>query len=476
MKTIDILITAWPNHPRRFECLVGTLDALEKNLVADGFEVALKIYTESARDPKHPWMGGELEKLSADSGIELHWSEGPPSLPAQLNRLHRESRADLRFYLQDDWELRRPLNLASAAEALLADPLAAGVRFWAKTNYLPAVSDSPWLVVDLAAPWSYGDNPALWHRRFFDTYGPFSVEGDFGAHEHVMAATVRGGPLKILAAPELAEAADYYFRHTGSISSLPNESRWLDRDRNPPMKIAALCCTYLRPRLLERILECWRRQDYPLDCRSLVILDDAGIHEPQEGEGWRIVSTPSRYATLGEKRNACAALAPAEAEAFCIWDDDDMYLPWAISTCARTLKKSPWSRPSQVLHHRGDPQRLQRHATGGLYHGGWAYTRAAFERVGGYRAINSGEDQDLARRFEAAGIAQADPCADGTAPFYVFVDSQASYHISWCGQGRKAWDEIGQRERPAERVRVRPFSDFDVWRLPISSDIQPRPF
>jgi hypothetical protein len=75
------------------------------------------------------------------------------------------------------------------------------------------------------------------------------------------------------------------------------------------MKLAALCCTYQRPHLLGQLIESFRRQDYPLSMRELIILDDAGQYENQHEDGWRLISVPSRFATLGEKRNACAALA-----------------------------------------------------------------------------------------------------------------------------------------------------------------------
>ena len=65
------------------------------------------------------------------------------------------------------------------------------------------------------------------------------------------------------------------------------------------MKIAAVCVTYLRPVGLGRMLACFLQQDYP--DRELVILDDAGQYDDQEGDRWRLVSVSKRYPTLGEK-------------------------------------------------------------------------------------------------------------------------------------------------------------------------------
>jgi glycosyltransferase involved in cell wall biosynthesis len=92
------------------------------------------------------------------------------------------------------------------------------------------------------------------------------------------------------------------------------------------MKLTAFCCTFLRPSLLGQLIECFLRQDYPAELRELVILDDAGQYDHQEGNGWRLVSIPRRFHSLGEKRNACVALASSESEGFLV-ADDDIYLP-----------------------------------------------------------------------------------------------------------------------------------------------------
>ena len=84
------------------------------------------------------------------------------------------------------------------------------------------------------------------------------------------------------------------------------------------MKLAALCCTFHRPHLLGQLIESFLRQDYPRHLRELAILDDAGQYDNQAGEGWRLISVPARFRTLGEKRNACAALASPDAEGFLI--------------------------------------------------------------------------------------------------------------------------------------------------------------
>ena len=102
------------------------------------------------------------------------------------------------------------------------------------------------------------------------------------------------------------------------------------------MKIAAICCTYKRPKELANVIACFESQDY--DDRELIILDDADQYQSQEGDRWRLISTQQRFRTLGEKRNASAALVSPEVDAYCVWDDDDVYLPWHMSAAVKTLQ------------------------------------------------------------------------------------------------------------------------------------------
>ena len=214
------------------------------------------------------------------------------------------------------------------------------------------------------------------------------------------------------------------------------------------MKIAAVCCTFLRPKHLGWVVKCFLEQDYP--DRELVILDDAGQYDDTAGDRWRLTSIDRRFGSLGEKRNAAAALCSADADALAVWDDDDIYLPWALSATAAALEKAPWSRPSVVLHEQADGK-LRQHRTGGLFHGGWAYRRAVFERAGGYPAMNNGEDQAFARRLKKLDVAEADPCGLGFRPFYLYRwGPGAGYHLS--SMGTAGYQKLAQR--PAAKATL----------------------
>jgi hypothetical protein len=216
------------------------------------------------------------------------------------------------------------------------------------------------------------------------------------------------------------------------------------------VKLSALCCTYLRPHTLGRVIESFQRQDYPLELRELVILDDAGQYGNQEGQGWRIISTDKRYPSLGAKRNACAALASPDSQGFLVCDDDDIYFPHWFSTQAKALHLAEWSRPSVVYHEKAGA--LREYPTNGIYHGGWAFRRSTFERFGGYDpAWNNGEDQELMRRMLAAGVSIADPC-QWAEPFYLYSDSGAGWHISCCGPNGYA--DVAKRKKASGQFKI----------------------
>jgi glycosyltransferase involved in cell wall biosynthesis len=240
------------------------------------------------------------------------------------------------------------------------------------------------------------------------------------------------------------------------------------------MKIAAVCCTFLRPRQLGELIHCFLRQDYPAQQRELVILDDAGQYASQQGNRWRLVSLSRRYRTLGEKRTAAAALVSDDVEALAVWDDDVLYLPWALRASAAALRHSPWSRPSLVLHRQPNGS-LSQHETGGMFHGGWAYTREVFDQIGGYPARNNGEDQALARRMLRAGVRPADPIGLGYEPFYVFRRGNSDgWHLS--SMGRDGYRQLGILRATNTGLVIAEPPDLDLDNPPILPGIRPRVF
>ncbi len=199
------------------------------------------------------------------------------------------------------------------------------------------------------------------------------------------------------------------------------------------MKIAALCCTYNRPRLLRQSL--WMFQQQTHVDKELVILDDAGQYRPQSGDNWRLISCPRRFGSFGHKRNVCAHLASLDADAFAVWDDDDAYLPWALEAHAAALEQKMWSRPSLCWDASDEwhtaPLLCEQAREGMSYHGAWAWRREAFNGAGGYLTHVAGDlDTTLAGTILKNHGPSADPLSLGYDPFYVYCAGHASVRFN----------------------------------------------
>jgi glycosyltransferase involved in cell wall biosynthesis len=188
--------------------------------------------------------------------------------------------------------------------------------------------------------------------------------------------------------------------------------------------VSCLCPTYRRPKLLENSIACFLAQDYPADRRELIVLDDAGELQNQTGEGLHVISIPRRFRSLPEKFNALAGLA--RGEILVVWEDDDVYLPHHISIHVAAMEGHVWSKPSKVLSdYTGE---IREEDATGRFHASLAFTRHAFEQVGGWPLTLRGDfDQQLISRLNAIGL-PGDPY-QLAAPAYVFRwGSTGAYH------------------------------------------------
>jgi len=105
--------------------------------------------------------------------------------------------------------------------------------------------------------------------------------------------------------------------------------------------VSCLTVTYGRPLLLGEAVKCFLDQDY--ENKELIILND------QEGvtlkiddcpDNIKIYNHPTRFNSLGEKRNYLTTLA--NGDYYCIWDDDDLYTFWRISASVEIFRKNKY--------------------------------------------------------------------------------------------------------------------------------------
>lgn len=117
---------------------------------------------------------------------------------------------------------------------------------------------------------------------------------------------------------------------------------------------------------------------------------------------------------------------------YCVWDDDDVYLPWHMGAAASAIADADYTIPTLI--YKDKRNRLERKANQYLFHGAWAFRRTAFDQVGGYPFMQSGQDQGLLRRFKSAKLSRSDPIRRDPRPSYIYRWYTAhSKHISAMG-------------------------------------------
>lgn len=241
------------------------------------------------------------------------------------------------------------------------------------------------------------------------------------------------------------------------------------------MKITVLTPTFNRPECLGRLVRCFLDQDYPQ--RELIVLDDTRQYPVTSGDRWRIVPWPLRFVTLGHKRNALLDLAGC-AQAITYWDDDDLYLPHALSACVAALEQRPWVQASLVYEQRG--RKLVRRETFGRrwrargYPGTWAFRREVMDAVA-WAHTSSGADQMLAtaiaQRFGPAGdtISESHP-----EPSMIYsYPTRESPNLSRFGPGNAGYEKLG-RAKVEPRMLLEIPGDVPELSLPVAPGVQPR--
>jgi hypothetical protein len=201
--------------------------------------------------------------------------------------------------------------------------------------------------------------------------------------------------------------------------------------------VSCMCLTYGRPHLLAEAIESFLRQDYA-GPKELIVLNDLEcqtlrFHHPEV----RIVNVTKRFRTVGEKRNACAALATHDL--LFVWDDDDIYLPHRLSFSVKMFDPAKrFFKPRTALAlNNGVLKGPDRN----LFHSGSCWARSLFDEVHGYAHMNSGQDMELEQRFAKLIPKDKDTEIRPEDIFYIYRwAGTASFHLS--GFGR---DKPGQK-------------------------------
>lgn len=223
MKTIDVTMVSWPNHPRRIEYVETILEALTEKLSASGHILRYYMMSETQRDPEHTWHGDELEKLCEHYGIVLDWRQGPANLGANMNAAMKMGTGDFIYLQQDDWLLREPFDLSPGADLLEKYYQLDIVRYsWPDDDAMRPTFNGTldgWRTIDPKGKWPYGDDPHLRRRDFMERWCWYKEGGGHGsASGSVMKAMAAGGAISVV-------ADKVYYEHHGRVSAVLGDHR-----------------------------------------------------------------------------------------------------------------------------------------------------------------------------------------------------------------------------------------------------------
>jgi glycosyltransferase involved in cell wall biosynthesis len=210
--------------------------------------------------------------------------------------------------------------------------------------------------------------------------------------------------------------------------------------------VSCVMPTYGRPDFVNESVALFLSQDY-LHKELIVLNDCPGQEFVGELPGVRLINCETRFATLGEKRNAC--IEAANGSLIAVWDDDDIYLPWRLSFSLREMQvyRTSFYRAAEFWAYWGDSALHDNQSVPGwVNHPNTLFSKALWRQAGGYPSQGVGEDceffarihQLLKKEFIKFPI-------DRTDRFFVLRGTSAYAHMSMPGGAKPSDLSPGKR-------------------------------
>lgn len=185
--------------------------------------------------------------------------------------------------------------------------------------------------------------------------------------------------------------------------------------------------------------------------KELIIVNDCPSHKIDcSYDEVRVINVHKRFDTLGEKLNF--GFEHATGDIFCRFDDDDISLPWRLEQGVAAARNghSVWQQSHFWFF--GKTRKLEtrkEYPTPSKA----LFTRAAFEAVGGFTHMNTGQDVDLEQKFKRLGIDVTREAVPAGAVNYIYRWQTDILHLSSLGEG--GYERL-EREYETERFWLQP--------------------
>jgi len=206
-------------------------------------------------------------------------------------------------------------------------------------------------------------------------------------------------------------------------------------------EVSCICPTFGRPECLEEAIESFLRQDYEGTC-ELIVLNDAEWM-PLHGDFDRVTiyNMDRRAPDMGSKWNMLVDLA--RYDILIPWPDDDIMLPWSITTFVRILGNRPYVYPRG--RHTATAKRYGSYKPIAGAQGIIAFTRKAWHAVGGYPHMYGGQDKGFLGRLRKKFGRQRDILPHDEA-FFIYRWAGIPFHLSG-KKSKEKWDMLGDKIR-----------------------------
>lgn len=222
------------------------------------------------------------------------------------------------------------------------------------------------------------------------------------------------------------------------------------------MKVSCLCPTFARAELLNEAIYSFLNQDF-LGEKELIILNDYSeqnlrINHPEIN----IINLTGQLPSLGYKRNLLCQLA--NGDILFPWDDDDIHLPWRISTSLEYMEQigCEFFNFDRALHCNNN---IIQNISFNTFHTAGCYTKSLWKKTGGYGEIDSGDDsifEASIKQYLKKNRLQTIPNSINEVYYIYRWGGTNSYHISVMNQ--KSLEYIKDKNIPKGIIKLNP-----VW-------------
>jgi hypothetical protein len=187
----------------------------------------------------------------------------------------------------------------------------------------------------------------------------------------------------------------------------------------------------------------------------------------------KIFNLEQRFPTLSDK--LIWMIGQAQGDLLCRWDDDDIHLPWRLSTSLHNLNNDHGYNlnPSLSLLKQGYEWRPANHwyaeygkpltetVNPGNTHNMSLWRREVLEKIGGYPPNScGGEDQEFNARLRKVGLGRQERLLPSDI-FYIYRWGYSDVHLSGTTSPKEHWTGIGKREIVTGNFYLSPFWSQD---------------